>query len=185
VDLFNHLSLSGKTCNICPFQRLSSILQFVHNLFWLPGKAKVKRQIKTLLFYHLSFLHALMKFKDIDKIKAELSKIVGPVGQKFTRCIRSMCRSFWPLILKQMIILTAMSNYFLSYMQIIGPWPTPNGNPDFVSSRNRHFFTNLYKWGKKWASWGRQFLFQIGRFLKIFFSETALPNESKFGGKPL
>ena len=26
----------------------------------------------------------------------------------------------------------------------------------------------------------RQFLFQIGRFLKIFFSETALPNEPKF-----
>jgi hypothetical protein len=30
----------------------------------------VKRQIKTLLLY-LSFLHALMKFKDIDKIKGE------------------------------------------------------------------------------------------------------------------
>jgi hypothetical protein len=31
----------------------------------------------------------------------------------------------------------------------------------------------------------RQFLFQIGRFLKIFFSvsEIALPNELKFGGK--
>ena len=32
------------------------------------------------------------------------------------RCIRSMCRSFWPLILKQTVILTAMSNYFLSYI---------------------------------------------------------------------
>ena len=30
------------------------------------------------------------------------------------RCIRSMCRSFWQLILKQTVILTAMSNYFLS-----------------------------------------------------------------------
>jgi hypothetical protein len=29
-------------------------------------------------------------------------------------CIRSMCRSFWQLILKQTVILTAMSNYFLS-----------------------------------------------------------------------
>ena len=45
------------------------------------------------------------------------------------RCIRSMCQSFWPLILKQTVILTAMSNYFPSYMQIIGQWPTPNGNP--------------------------------------------------------
>ena len=31
------------------------------------------------------------------------------------RCICSMCRSFWPLILKETVILTAMSNYFLSY----------------------------------------------------------------------
>ena len=31
------------------------------------------------------------------------------------RCIRSMCWSFWSLILKQTVILTAMSNYFLSY----------------------------------------------------------------------
>ena len=45
------------------------------------------------------------------------------------RCIRSMCQSFWPLILKQTVILTAMSNYFPSYMQIIGQWPMPNGNP--------------------------------------------------------
>jgi hypothetical protein len=35
--------------------------------------------------------------------------------QSRVRCIRSMCRSFWPLILKQTVILTAMSNYFLSY----------------------------------------------------------------------
>ena len=45
------------------------------------------------------------------------------------RCICSMCQSFWPLILKQTVILTAISNYFPSYMQIIGQWPTPNGNP--------------------------------------------------------
>ena len=39
------------------------------------------------------------------------------------RCIRSMYRPFWPLILEQTVILSAMSNYFLSYTQIIGPWP--------------------------------------------------------------
>ena len=54
------------------------------------------------------------------------------------RCIRSMCRSFWPLILKQTVILTAISNYFLSYTQIIGRWPMPNGNPalsTFISQK--------------------------------------------------
>jgi hypothetical protein len=42
----------------------------------LPRKygKQVKRQIKTLLFYHLSFLHALMKFKDMDKIKVAISE---------------------------------------------------------------------------------------------------------------
>ena len=39
------------------------------------------------------------------------------------RCISSMYRSFWPLILKQTVIWIAMSNYFLSYTQIIKPWP--------------------------------------------------------------
>ena len=37
-------------------------------------KTKVKRQIETLLLYHLSFLHALIMFKDIDKIKVAISK---------------------------------------------------------------------------------------------------------------
>jgi hypothetical protein len=37
-------------------------------------KTKVKRQIKTLLLYHLLFLHALMMFKDIDKIKVAISE---------------------------------------------------------------------------------------------------------------
>ena len=52
----------------------------------------------------------------MDKVENTRSRV---------RCIhlRSMCRSFWPLSLKQTVILTAMSNYFLSYMQIIGPWP--------------------------------------------------------------
>lgn len=39
------------------------------------------------------------------------------------RCIRSMCLSFWPLVLKQTVILTTMSNFFRSYTQIIGQWP--------------------------------------------------------------
>jgi hypothetical protein len=41
-------------------------LQFVHNLFWL--KLKWNARSKLFYWYHLSFLHALMKFKDIDKI---------------------------------------------------------------------------------------------------------------------
>ena len=39
-------------------------------------KIKVKHQIKTILLYHLSFLHALMKFKDIDKIKVAISEML-------------------------------------------------------------------------------------------------------------
>jgi hypothetical protein len=54
------------------YKRALFDLQFVHNLFWL--KLKVKRQIKTLLLYHLSFLHALMKFKDIDNFKVAISE---------------------------------------------------------------------------------------------------------------
>jgi hypothetical protein len=45
-------------------------MNFIHVLI----KTKVKHQIKTLLLYHLSFLHALMKFKDIDKIKSQSQK---------------------------------------------------------------------------------------------------------------
>ena len=56
----------------------------------------------------------------MDKLENSRSRV---------QCIRSMCRSFWPLILKQTVILTAMSNYFLSYTQIIGQWPMTNGNP--------------------------------------------------------
>jgi hypothetical protein len=34
----------------------------------------VKRHIKTPLLYHLLFFHAMMKFKDIDKIKVAISE---------------------------------------------------------------------------------------------------------------
>jgi len=37
-------------------------------------KTNVKRQIKTLLLYHLSFFHAMMKFKDIDNIQVAISE---------------------------------------------------------------------------------------------------------------
>ena len=37
----------------------------------------MKRQIKTLLLYHLSFFHASMKFKDIDKIKVAISETLS------------------------------------------------------------------------------------------------------------
>jgi hypothetical protein len=53
-------------------------------------------------------------------------------------CIRSMCRSFLPLILKQTVILTAMSNYFLLYTQIIDQWPMPNGNPVWGQRSRSH-----------------------------------------------
>ena len=51
------------------YKRALFDLQFVHFYFI---KTKEKRQIKTLLLYHLSFLH--MKFKDIDKIKVAISE---------------------------------------------------------------------------------------------------------------
>jgi hypothetical protein len=54
------------------------------------------------------------------------------------RCIRSMCRSFLPLILKETVILTAMSNYFLSYTQIIDQWPMTNGNPAWGQRSRSH-----------------------------------------------
>jgi hypothetical protein len=54
------------------YKRALFDLQFVHNLFWLKLPGKLKRQIKTLLLYHLSFLH--LKFKDIDKIKVAISE---------------------------------------------------------------------------------------------------------------
>ena len=81
------------------------------------------------------------------------------------RCMRSMCRSFWPLILKQVVILTTMSNYFLSYTQIIGPSPITNTKRKpcmecplcrlLISSRS------VSKHGHH-----MQFLFLIGQFLK-------------------
>jgi hypothetical protein len=73
------------------------------------------------------------------------------------RCIRSMCQSFWPLILKQTVILTAMSYYFLSYMQIIGQWPMPNGNlatprqPSCTVSR-KHNWTDCGRLGQMLCS---------------------------------
>ena len=54
------------------YKRALFDLQFVHNLFWL--KLKVKRQIKTLFIVSFIVLHAVMKFKDIDKIKVAISE---------------------------------------------------------------------------------------------------------------
>ena len=47
-------------------------LQFVHNLFWL----KLKWNARSKLLFIVSFivLHAVMKFKDIDKIKVAISE---------------------------------------------------------------------------------------------------------------
>jgi hypothetical protein len=54
------------------YKRAPFDLQFVHNLFWL----KLKWNVRSNLFYwyHLSFLHALMKFKDIAKLKSQSQK---------------------------------------------------------------------------------------------------------------
>jgi hypothetical protein len=53
------------------YKRALFDLQFVHNLFWLKLKWNARSKI---LLYHLSFLHALMKFKDIVKIKVAISE---------------------------------------------------------------------------------------------------------------
>jgi hypothetical protein len=53
------------------YKRALFDLQFVHNSFWLKLKWNARSK---LLLYHLSFLHALMKFKDIDKIKVAISE---------------------------------------------------------------------------------------------------------------
>ena len=53
------------------YERALFDLQFVHNLFWLKLKWNARSK---LLLYHLSLLHALMKFKDIDKIKVAISE---------------------------------------------------------------------------------------------------------------
>ena len=46
----------------------SSILQFVHNLFWL----KLKWNARSKLFYCIIYRSSMMKFKDIDKISRNL-----------------------------------------------------------------------------------------------------------------
>ena len=47
-------------------------LQFVHNLFWL----KLKWNARSKLFFIVSFivLYAVMKFKDIAKLKSQSQK---------------------------------------------------------------------------------------------------------------
>jgi hypothetical protein len=68
------------------------------------------------------------------------------------RCICSMCQSFWPLIRKQVVILTAMSNYFLSYTQIIGPWPMTEAKrkPCIILVSNlKEISPSVFSWKKK------------------------------------
>jgi hypothetical protein len=57
------------------YKRALFDLQFVHNLSWL----KLKWNTRSKLFYFIIYCssrHALMKFKDIDKIKVAISEML-------------------------------------------------------------------------------------------------------------
>ena len=76
-----------------------------------------------------------------------LRQLVNKNTWSRVRCIRSMYRSFWPLILEQAAILPAMSNYFLSYTQIIGPWLMTDAKRKpywMVNIMSRNIFQYLY-----------------------------------------
>jgi hypothetical protein len=53
-------------------------------------KTKVKRQIKTLLLYHLSFFRDMMKFKDIDQTVVSNSCKLERLQLEATRIITGL-----------------------------------------------------------------------------------------------
>ena len=70
-----------------------------------------------------------------------------------------MCLSFWPLILKQTVILTAMSNYFMSYA---------NYRPMTDDRRQTESLQMHYKPGHCQMS-GVQQLCEIAIYLHVYF----------------
>jgi hypothetical protein len=93
-----------------------------------------------------SFIVSFIVFPCFDEVQGHMDKLENTWSR--VRCIRSMCQSFWPLILKQTVILTAMSNYFLSYIQIIGQWWLKLK----WNARSKLFYCIIYRFSMLWWS---------------------------------